>query len=64
VDGTRLATDQNGLLVQELYKQRVEVKTVMGPGNPGFYQPTSIKALGKLAVCLPLQFLRPVPCIV
>ena len=37
------------LLVQELYKQRVEVKTIMGPGNPGFYQPTSIKALGKLA---------------
>jgi branched-chain amino acid transport system substrate-binding protein len=37
------------LLVQELYKQRVEVKTIMGPGNPGFYQPSSIKALGKLA---------------
>ena len=37
------------LLVQELYKQRVEVKTIIGPGNPGFYNPTSVKALGKLA---------------
>jgi branched-chain amino acid transport system substrate-binding protein len=37
------------LLVQELYKQRVDVKAIVGPGNPGFYQPTFARALGKLA---------------
>ena len=37
------------LLVQELYKQRVELKALVGPGNPGFYQPTFVRALGKLA---------------
>lgn len=37
------------LLVQELYKQRVDIKTLVGPGNPGFYQPTFVRALGKLA---------------
>jgi branched-chain amino acid transport system substrate-binding protein len=37
------------LLVQELYKQRVDAKAIVGPGNPGFYQPTFAKALGKLA---------------
>jgi branched-chain amino acid transport system substrate-binding protein len=37
------------LLIQEMYKQRVDVKAVMGPGNPGFYQPTFARALGKLA---------------
>jgi len=37
------------LLVQELYKQRLDVKAVVGPGNPGFYQPTFARALGKLA---------------
>ena len=37
------------LLVQEMFKQRVDVKAIVGPGNPGFYQPTTIKALGKLA---------------
>jgi branched-chain amino acid transport system substrate-binding protein len=25
------------LLVQELYKQRVDIKALVGPGNPGFY---------------------------
>jgi branched-chain amino acid transport system substrate-binding protein len=37
------------LLVQELFKQRVDVKAIIGPGNPGFYQPTFPRALGKLA---------------
>jgi branched-chain amino acid transport system substrate-binding protein len=37
------------LLVQELYKQRVDIKALVGPGNPGFYQPTFVRALGKLA---------------
>jgi branched-chain amino acid transport system substrate-binding protein len=37
------------LLVQELFKQRVDVKAIVGPGNPGFYQPTFPRALGKLA---------------
>jgi len=37
------------LLIQELYKQRVDAKAIVGPGNPGFYQPTFAKALGKLA---------------
>jgi branched-chain amino acid transport system substrate-binding protein len=37
------------LLVQELYKQRVDVLAIVGPGNPGFYQPTFPRALGKLA---------------
>jgi branched-chain amino acid transport system substrate-binding protein len=37
------------MLVQELYKQRVDVKAIMGPGNPGFYQPTFARTLGKLA---------------
>jgi branched-chain amino acid transport system substrate-binding protein len=37
------------LLIQELYKQRVDVKAIVGPGNPGFYQPTFPRALGKLA---------------
>lgn len=37
------------LLIQEMYKQRVDVLAIMGPGNPGFYQPTFPRALGKLA---------------
>ena len=37
------------MLIQEMYKQRVDVKAVIGPGNPGFYQPTFIRTLGKLA---------------
>ncbi len=37
------------LLVQEIYKQRVDVLAIIGPGNPGFYQPTFPRALGKLA---------------
>jgi branched-chain amino acid transport system substrate-binding protein len=37
------------MLIQEMYKQRVDVKAVMGPGNPGFYQPTFMRTLGKLA---------------
>ena len=37
------------LLVQELYKQRVDVLAIVGPGNPGFYQPTFPRTLGKLA---------------
>jgi branched-chain amino acid transport system substrate-binding protein len=37
------------LLIQELFKQRVDVLAIIGPGNPGFYQPTFPRALGKLA---------------
>jgi branched-chain amino acid transport system substrate-binding protein len=37
------------LLIQEMYKQRVDVKAIVGPGNPGFYQPTFTRALGKLS---------------
>ena len=37
------------MLIQEMYKQRVDVKAVMGPGNPGVYQPTFMRTLGKLA---------------
>ncbi len=37
------------LLIQEMFKQRVDVKAIVGPGNPGFYQPTFPRALGKLA---------------
>ncbi|HSB67840.1 MAG TPA: ABC transporter substrate-binding protein [Candidatus Methylomirabilis sp.] len=37
------------LLIQELFKQRVDVLAIVGPGNPGFYQPTFPRALGKLA---------------
>ena len=37
------------MLIQEMFKQRVDVKAVMGPGNPGFYQPTFMRTLGKLA---------------
>jgi branched-chain amino acid transport system substrate-binding protein len=37
------------MLIQELYKQRVDVKAIVGPGNPGFYQPTFARSLGKLA---------------
>lgn len=37
------------MLIQEMFKQRVDVKAIMGPGNPGFYQPTFMRALGKLA---------------
>jgi branched-chain amino acid transport system substrate-binding protein len=37
------------LLVQEMFKQRVEVQAIMGPGNPGFYHPNFSKTLGKLA---------------
>lgn len=37
------------LLVQEMYKQRVEVQALVGPGNPGFYHPQFTKQLGKLA---------------
>jgi branched-chain amino acid transport system substrate-binding protein len=37
------------MLVQELYKQRLDLKAIVGPGNPGFYQPTFARTLGKLA---------------
>jgi len=37
------------MLIQEMFKQRVDVKAIMGPGNPGFYQPTFMRALGRLA---------------
>ncbi|HSB79797.1 MAG TPA: ABC transporter substrate-binding protein [Candidatus Methylomirabilis sp.] len=37
------------MLIQEMFKQRVDVKAIMGPGNPGFYQPTFMRTLGKLA---------------
>lgn len=37
------------LLIQEMFKQRVDVKAIIGPGNPGFYQPSFPRELGKLA---------------
>ncbi|HEV8661570.1 MAG TPA: ABC transporter substrate-binding protein [Candidatus Methylomirabilis sp.] len=37
------------LLIQELFKQRVEVHAVIGPGSPGLYEPEFVQQLGKLA---------------
>lgn len=36
------------LLVRELYKQRVELMGIFGPGSPGWYEQEVIKDLGKL----------------
>jgi branched-chain amino acid transport system substrate-binding protein len=36
------------ILTRELYKQRVELMGIYGPGSPGWYEPDVIKALGKL----------------
>ena len=36
------------LLARELYKQRVELMGIYGPGSPGWYEPDVIKDLGKL----------------
>ena len=37
------------LLVQELYKQRVELMGIVGPGSPGWYEPEFIRDMGPLA---------------
>ncbi len=36
------------LLTRELYKQRVELMSIYGPGSPGYYEPGVIKDLGRL----------------
>lgn len=36
------------ILTRELYKQRVELMGIYGPGSPGYYEPSVIKDLGKL----------------
>jgi len=36
------------ILARELYKQRVELMGIYGPGSPGWYEPDVIKDLGKL----------------
>ncbi|MEN8244851.1 MAG: ABC transporter substrate-binding protein [Thermodesulfobacteriota bacterium] len=36
------------ILTRELYKQRVELMGIFGPGSPGWYEPDVIKALDKL----------------
>ncbi len=37
------------LLVRELYKQRVELMGIIGPGSPGWYEPEFIRDMGNLA---------------
>lgn len=37
------------LLIQELYKQRVELMGLISPGSPGWYEPEFVKDLDKLA---------------
>ena len=37
------------LLIRELYKQRVELLGIVGPGSPGWYEPEFIKDMGPLA---------------
>ncbi len=37
------------LLVRELYKQRVDLMGIIGPGSPGWYEPEFIRDMGKLA---------------
>ena len=36
------------ILTREMYKQRVELMGIYGPGSPGWYEPDVIKDLGKL----------------
>lgn len=36
------------ILTRELYKQRVELMGIYGPGSPGWYEPDVIKSLDKL----------------
>ncbi len=36
------------ILTRELYKQRVELMGIYGPGSPGYYEPSVIKDLGRL----------------
>jgi len=36
------------ILTRELYKQRVELMGIYGPGSPGYYEPGVIKDLGRL----------------
>lgn len=38
------------LLIQELYKQRVELMGLISPGSPGWYEPEFVKDLDKLAL--------------
>jgi branched-chain amino acid transport system substrate-binding protein len=37
------------LLVRELFKQRVDLMGIIGPGSPGWYEPEFIRDMGKLA---------------
>jgi branched-chain amino acid transport system substrate-binding protein len=37
------------LLVRELFKQRVELMGIVGPGSPGWYEPEFIRDMGPLA---------------
>jgi branched-chain amino acid transport system substrate-binding protein len=37
------------LLLRELYKQRVELMGIVGPGSPGWYEPEFIRDMGNLA---------------
>ena len=37
------------LLLRELYKQRVELMGIIGPGSPGWYEPEFIRDMGNLA---------------
>jgi branched-chain amino acid transport system substrate-binding protein len=37
------------LLIRELYKQRVELMGIIGPGSPGFYEPEFVRDMDKLA---------------
>jgi branched-chain amino acid transport system substrate-binding protein len=37
------------LLTRELYKQRVELMGIVGPGSPGWYEPEFIRDIGSLA---------------
>ena len=37
------------LLLREVYKQRVELLGIIGPGSPGWYEPEFIKDMGPLA---------------
>ena len=37
------------LLIRELYKQRVDLMGIVGPGSPGWYEPEFIRDMGVLA---------------
>ncbi|MBW2016256.1 MAG: ABC transporter substrate-binding protein [Deltaproteobacteria bacterium] len=38
------------ILVRELYKQKVPLMGIFGPGSPGWYEPEFVKDVGKLAL--------------